>query len=95
MHNAYGKPCTPQLTAVAFMQSWQTVEEGITVQPDSTQPPHRIGKVEISKSFEFFLRREDRFRESGSETEKNKAAHEWSFGLHRVQNPEFDMQNKL
>jgi hypothetical protein len=53
------------------------------------------GKVEISKSFKFFSRREDRFRESGSKTEKNKTAHGWSFGLHRVENPEFDVQNKL
>jgi hypothetical protein len=42
MHNAYGRPYTPQSTAVAFMQSWQTVAEdkcGIPVRPNSPQPP--------------------------------------------------------
>jgi hypothetical protein len=41
MHNAYGKPYSPQSTAVAFLHSWQTVSEdkcGIPVRPNSTQP---------------------------------------------------------
>jgi hypothetical protein len=41
MHNAFGKPYSPQSTAVAFLQSWQTVALdmcGIPVRPNSTQP---------------------------------------------------------